>query len=77
MNIAVDRSQPPCKFQPYLYNILTYTLNIINIDKRIARLQQGFMTSESDFITKYLSNFLQSIIFAFQDCLFLRWDVRP
>ncbi|KAG1336466.1 hypothetical protein G6F62_006250 [Rhizopus arrhizus] len=57
-------------------NILTYTLNTINIDQKRAHQKQHIVKkSEPDFITKYVTNFLQNIMFAYQDHLFFRWDI--
>ncbi|KAG0941112.1 hypothetical protein G6F32_008545 [Rhizopus arrhizus] len=74
-SIPADWSQPSDKFWPLLYSMLTYTLNIINIDQKNAHLKQHVVKkSEPDFITKYVTNFLQNIMFAYQDHLFFRWD---
>lgn len=74
-SIPADWSQPSDKFWPLLYSMLTYTLNIINIDQKNAHLKQHVVKkSEPDFITKYVTNFLQNIMFAYQYHLFFRWD---
>lgn len=74
-SIPANWGQASENFGPLLYCILTYTLNTINIDKKYENQKQHpARKSESNFITKYITNFLQNIIFAYHDHLFVRWD---
>lgn len=71
--VAVDWTQFSKYFWRLLYTILNYSLNMINIDRKLA--SQTIVTSEADFITKYVDNFFWNCMLAYQDCLFVRWDV--
>lgn len=74
-SIPANWGQAYENFGPLLYCILTHTLNTINIDKKYENQKQHpARKSESNFITKYITNFLQNIIFAYHDHLFVRWD---
>lgn len=74
--IPVDCTQSSERFWPFLYSILTYSLNTIKNEKHKQK-QVVSTTSETDFITKYVANFLQSCIFFHQERLLIRWNVQP
>ncbi|KAL0091799.1 hypothetical protein J3Q64DRAFT_1634936 [Phycomyces blakesleeanus] len=75
LSIPADWSQSSDSLRPLLYCVLTYTLNIINIDRKHEHTKQDIVRkSEPNFISKYVANFFQNIMFAYQDSLFFRWD---
>jgi hypothetical protein len=75
--ITADLGQFSDGLSHFIYCILTYALNIINIDRRQQAQQQQVLElrkSEPNFITKYVANLIQNIAFAYSQHLVVRWD---
>ncbi|KAI9006743.1 hypothetical protein CLU79DRAFT_892145 [Phycomyces nitens] len=74
-SIPADWIQSSDTFWPLLYCILTYALNTINIDQKHTHARKKHhiaRKSEPNFITKYVSNFFQTIMFAYCGQIFFR-----
>ncbi|KAL0088383.1 hypothetical protein F4703DRAFT_1845866 [Phycomyces blakesleeanus] len=56
LSIPADWSQSSDSLRPLLYCVLTYTLNIINIDRKHEHTKQDIVrTPEPNFINKYVA----------------------
>lgn len=73
INAMID---PLGSLMPHLFCVLTYSLRIINGDRQQEQQQrQSLKKSEPNFIIKYVTNFMQHILFSLSGRIYINWDI--